>query len=49
MPRERPGWGGKLRYDSTVNRLERPDLYVTYHDAQAYPEYVIKFSQETEP
>lgn len=25
-------------YDSTVNRMDNPGIYVTYHDAQAYPE-----------
>jgi poly [ADP-ribose] polymerase 10/14/15 len=35
-------------YDSTVGLLDRdtmsnPSIYVTYHDAQAYPEYIIKF------
>ena len=35
-------------YDSTVGLLRddtmsNPSIYVTYHDAQAYPEYLIKF------
>ena len=35
-------------YDSTVGLLTddtmaNPSIYVTYHDAQAYPEYLIKF------
>jgi hypothetical protein len=25
-------------YDSTVNDVYNPSIYVTYHDAQAYPE-----------
>ena len=33
-------------YDSTVNNVDNPSIYVTYHDAQAYPEYLIKFKQE---
>ena len=32
-------------YDSTVDNMTNPSLYVTYHDAQAYPEYLIAFSQ----
>ena len=37
-------------YDSTVGLLSNdtmsnPSIYVTYHDAQAYPEYLIKFRQ----
>ncbi|KAG7355278.1 receptor family ligand binding protein [Nitzschia inconspicua] len=30
-------------FDSTVDRLMNPSIYVTYHDAQAYPEYIIRF------
>jgi len=35
-------------YDTTVGLLgndtmRNPSIYVTYHDAQAYPEYIIKF------
>jgi len=32
-------------YDSTVNALNNPTVFVTYHDAQAYPEYLITFKQ----
>lgn len=32
-------------YDSTVNSMTNPSIYVTYHDAQAYPEYLITFRQ----
>jgi poly [ADP-ribose] polymerase 10/14/15 len=32
-------------YDSTVDSLTDPRLYVTYHDAQAYPEYLIAFKE----
>lgn len=34
-----------LLYDSTVDSVQSPSLFVTYHDAQAYPEYVIEFRQ----
>ena len=27
---------GNLLYDSTVNSMNDPSIYVTYHDAQAY-------------
>ena len=36
---------GHQLYDSTVNDVASPGIYVTYHDAQAYPEYLIKFKQ----
>lgn len=34
---------GNTLFDSTVDRLENPTIYVTYHDAQAYPDYLIHF------
>jgi len=45
---------GDILYDSTVDEMHDwkpndprsgPGIYVTYHDAQAYPEYLIKFKQ----
>lgn len=30
-------------YDSTVDDLHNPIMWVTYHDAQAYPEYIVHF------
>ena len=33
-------------YDSTVDNPRDPSIFVTYHDAQAYPEYCIKFTQK---
>lgn len=33
-------------YDTTVDALTNPSIYVTYHDAQAYPEYLITFRQQ---
>ena len=30
-------------YDSTTNQKEPPTIYVCYHDAQAYPEYLVTF------
>ena len=31
------------RFDSTVDDMRQPKIYVTYHDSQALPEYVISF------
>ena len=31
-------------YDSTVDNVNDPSIFVTYHDAQAYPEYIVKFN-----
>ena len=36
---------GTVLYDSTVDDLRDPSVFVTYHDAQVYPEYLVKFSQ----
>ena len=41
VPLAQPGTDELLLYDTTVNRLGQPDMYVAYHDAQAYPEYLI--------
>ena len=32
-------------YDSTVDNVKDPSIFVTYNDAQAYPEYLIKYTQ----
>jgi len=40
VPLAQPGTDELLLYDTTVNRLGQPDMYVAYHDAQAYPEYL---------
>ena len=34
---------GDLRYHSTVNDDKNPEIFVTYSDVQAYPEYRIVF------
>ena len=30
-------------YDSTVDNVQNPTVVVIYHDAQAFPEYLVKF------
>lgn len=35
----------QLLYDSTVDSVERPEIFVAFKDGQAYPEYLIKFFQ----
>lgn len=34
-----------LLYDTTVDNTKDPSIFVTYHDGQAYPEYLIHFKQ----
>ncbi|XP_013770854.1 poly [ADP-ribose] polymerase 14-like [Pundamilia nyererei] len=31
------------RYDSVVDRIDNPSMYVVFHDNQAYPDYLITF------
>lgn len=31
------------RYDSVVDKLDNPSMYVVFHDNQAYPDYLITF------
>ena len=31
------------RYDSVVDRMDNPQMYVVFHDNQAYPDYLITF------
>ncbi|CAI9716753.1 protein mono-ADP-ribosyltransferase PARP14-like [Octopus vulgaris] len=31
-------------YNSAVDNFQRPNIYVTFHDSQAYPNYLITFS-----
>eukprot|EP00037_Helgoeca_nana_P006603 m.60706 g.60706 ORF g.60706 m.60706 type:complete len:1108 (-) comp17479_c0_seq3:48-3371(-) len=36
-------------YDSTTNDVHNPIMWVTYHDAQAYPEYLLHFRKFQPP
>ena len=38
-----PAREGELLYDSTVNDVANPAIFVAYKDDQAYPEYSISF------
>ena len=41
VPPAQPGTGDLLPYDATVDNVREPEMYVAYHDAQAYPEYLV--------
>ena len=36
---------GNTLFDCTVDNISNPSIYVTYHDSQAYPEYLIHFKK----
>jgi len=40
-----PPRDGLVLFDSTVDDVSAPDIFVTYHDSQAYPEYLVRFRQ----
>jgi poly [ADP-ribose] polymerase 10/14/15 len=42
-PDARDGKGGTLLHDTTVDAVKDPSIFVTYHDAQAYPDYLVYF------
>ena len=31
--------------DSTVDNIHNPSIFVVYHDAQAFPEYLVEFKK----
>ncbi|KAJ8342153.1 hypothetical protein SKAU_G00320810 [Synaphobranchus kaupii] len=41
-PQRNPGKSADL-YDSVVDDTANPTMFIIFHDAQAYPEYLIKF------
>ena len=43
VPPAQPGTGDLLPYDATVDNVREPEMYVAYHDAQAYPEYLPEY------
>ena len=45
VPDERDAGG--ILFDTTVDKIADPGILVTYHDAQAYPEYQISFRVKT--
>ena len=36
---------GAVLFDSTVNDVRNPTIFVTYRDSQAYPDYLVQFRQ----
>ncbi|CAB9514685.1 polymerase 14 [Seminavis robusta] len=42
VPDSKP-WSQHELFDSTVDNVYNPSIFVAYHDAQAYPEYLVSF------
>lgn len=38
-----PSKGGPILYDSVVDNPSNPSMYIIFHDAQAYPDYLVTF------
>lgn len=43
VPPSRSDLGSHERYDSVVDKMDNPNMYVVFHDNQAYPDYLITF------
>jgi hypothetical protein len=41
VPLAQSGTDELLLYETTMDGMGQPDMYVAYHDAQTYPEYLI--------
>ena len=48
-PSKQPSNPASDRYDSCVDNILNPTIFVTFDIDQCYPEYVIKYSQSTMP
>ena len=40
---ERPGASSADQYDSVVNQMENPSIFVVFKDASAYPLYILTY------
>ena len=43
LPPQKPTGNTHDRYDSTTDNVAAPNFFVIFHDAQAYPEFLITF------
>ena len=43
-PPKDPSKSTVILYDSVVNNMKAPDMYVVFTDAQCYPDYLITFA-----
>ena len=47
VPPEKPGKPGYL-FDTVVDDVSKPSLFVVFNDCQAYPEYLVTFQRHVE-
>jgi poly [ADP-ribose] polymerase 10/14/15 len=47
-PPLKPG-SSTVRYNSTVDNANNPAIFVVFHDAEAYPEYLVEFKPKSLP
>jgi len=45
VPPQKPNAQAQVLYDSVVDTLANPAMYVIFNDTQAYPEYLLTFDQ----
>lgn len=43
VPPPRDPANPSIMYDSLVDNVDKPSMYVVFHDVQAYPKYLITF------
>ncbi|XP_053407780.1 protein mono-ADP-ribosyltransferase PARP14-like isoform X2 [Mercenaria mercenaria] len=44
VPPAKPSGGNNAIYDSVVDNVNTPGMYIVFNDTQAYPEYLVTFS-----
>ena len=45
VPPSKPGRDAHALYDSVVNNVANPGMYIIFNDTQAYPDYLVQFKQ----
>lgn len=43
VPPAKPGQQSHILYDSVVNDVSKPEMFIIFNDTQGYPDYLITF------
>ena len=43
VPPSKPGGAAHALYDSVVNSVNNPTMFIIFNDTQAYPDYLVAF------